>query len=350
MKKGMKAVMAGGIGAVMLLGLTGCSGTGSGPNSMPSVQKVQPAPMAQPFGALQVASDTYLKQSKQLAISSQEVYDKVVVGGDTSYLLVDVRNDDHYANAHIPGTIHISYADAWREEKVSHLPKDKKIVVIDYSGHAASQIVALWNMLGYDAVAMQNGMAGWSKSGDIIGGSPLACNPLHYPVVTVATGANSHDLPAIETKALALPELVMLQSKTATEKAIVIQATELKDKLSSGAYFVVDLRAPEHYQAGHIAGAVNIPFRLLAETDSLKKIPADKQTVMVCYDGHAASQAVRIVNQLGYNAVAMRDGMSIWTGDTKVIGSPVIACAQVLEHPIAKLNATLKASSGGAAT
>ena len=61
---------------------------------------------------------------------------------------------------------------AWREEKTSYLPKDKKIIVVDYSGHAASQVAVLWNMLGYDAVAMHNGMAGWSKSRDVIGGSP----------------------------------------------------------------------------------------------------------------------------------------------------------------------------------
>lgn len=346
----MNAVVAAIIGAVMLLGVSGC-GTSQAPAAVtPSVKKAQPQLLADPFGALQAASDQYLKQNKLLAISPQEVYDRVVVNSDPTYILVDVRSDEHYANAHIPGSIHVSYADAWREEKTSYLPKDKKIIVVDYSGHAASQVAVLWNMLGYDAVAMHNGMAGWSKSRDVIGGSPLPCDPLNYPVVQIAGSTTNYDLPVLAAKAATLPDLVAIQSKAASEKPVVVQAAELQEKLAGGSYFVVDLRDSAHYQAGHIAGAVNIPFRTLAEQENLKKIPLDKQVVLVCYDGHAASQAARIVNQLGYNAVALRDGMSLWTGNTQVIGGAAVACAHVPENPVVKLNAVLKAAPGAAAT
>lgn len=349
MKKRLKTALVVGTGVVMLAGLGGC-GSNQPPASAPAIQKSQQALIGQPFSKLQEASDHYLKQNKALDISPQEVYDKVIVNGDSSYLLVDVRSAEHYANAHIPGSIHVNYGDAWREEKTSYLPKDKKIIVVDYSGHAASQVAVTWNMLGYNATPMKNGMAGWSKSREIIGGSPLACDPLQYPVAQATVSPVAYDLPAMDVKAATLSDLVALQSKGASEKPIVIQAAELHEKLAGGSHHVIDLRDSVHYQAGHIAGAVNIPFRSLAEQESLKKIPADKQVVMVCYDGHAASQAARIVNQLGYNAVALRDGMSIWTGDTKVIGGAAIACAHVPENPVTKLNAVLKAAPGGAAT
>ena len=350
MKNRVNAVMAVGISAVLLLGLSGC-GTSQAPVAVtPPVKKAQPQLIAEPFGTLQAASDQYLKQNKLLALSPQEVYDRIVVNSDPTYIIVDVRSDEHYANAHIPGSIHISYADAWREEKTSYLPKDKKIIVVDYSGHAASQVAVLWNMLGFDAVAMHNGMAGWSKSRDVIGGSPLPCDPLNYPVVQTSAAAGSYDLPALEAKAVTLAELVAVQSKAASEKSVVIQAAELQEKLAGSSYFLVDLRDTAHYQAGHIAGAVNIPFRSLAERENLRKMPLGKQIVMVCYDGHAASQAARIVNQLGYNAVALRDGMSLWTGNTQVIGGAAVACAHVPENPVVKLNAVLKAAPGAAAT
>ncbi len=349
MRKAIKTALITGIGAAMLIGLSGC-GSNQSPVSAPAIQKSQQTPIAQPFSKLQEASDQYLKQNKMLTVNPQDIYDKVVINSDTSYVLIDVRSAEHYANAHIPGSIHVNYGDAWREEKTAYLPKDKKIVVVDYSGHAASQVAALWNMLGYDAVAMKNGMAGWSKNREIIGGSPMPCDTLNYPVVQAAAPSASYDLPVMDAKATTVSELVAIQSKGASEKPVVIQAAELNEKLTGGSYYIVDLRDPVHYQAGHIAGAVNIPFRSLAEQDNLKKIPTDKQVVMVCYDGHASSQAARIVNQLGYNAVALRDGMSLWANDAKVIGGSVIACAHVPENPIAKLNAVLKAAPGGAAT
>ena len=350
MKNRVNAAVAVVMGAVMLLGASGC-GTNQAPATVtPPVKKAQPQLIAEPFGALQAASDQYLKQNKLLTISPDEVYERVVVNSDPAYVLVDVRSDEHYANAHIPGSIHVSYADAWREEKTAYLPKDKKIIVVDYSGHAASQVAVLWNMLGYDAVAMHNGMAGWSKNREVIGGSPLPCDPLNYLVVQTTAATSSYDLPVLEAKAATLPDLVVIQSKKASEKPVVIQAAELQEKLAGGSYFVVDLRDAAHYQAGHIAGAVNIPFRTLAEQENLKKMPLGKQIVMICYDGHAASQAARIVNQLGYNAVSLRDGMSLWTGNTQVIGGAAVACAHVPENPVVKLNAVLKAAPGAAAT
>ncbi|MHC1760644.1 MAG: rhodanese-like domain-containing protein [Negativicutes bacterium] len=336
--------------AIPLLLIAGC---GAQPPSQTPVQQKAASPQValagSPFSLLRQETDRYLKSNRILAIDAQAVYEKAVVNADSSYYLVDVRSDEHYAKHHIPGSVHIAYADTWRPNKTEFLPRDKKIVVIDYSGHSSSQVAALWSMMGFDAVAMKHGMAGWSKDKEVIGGSPIPCEPKNFAVVKDAAPAGNHEFPALDIKSSTLQELLQLSAENATGKTVVIQADDVLAKVTAKNAFVLDVRATEHYNAGHIAGAVNIPFRSLMEEESLKKLSPSQQIIIVCYDGHAASQATRVLNQLGYNAVAMRDGMSLWTGDISVIGAKAIACT-IPERLTAHLNAPLNPGPSTAAT
>ena len=222
-------------------------------------------------------------------------------------------------------------------------------MVVDYSGHSSSQIVALWSLMGFDAVAMKHGMAGWSKDKDIIGGSPLPCETKNFPVVKDVAQTMSYPFPVLDVKGTDALDILRKRAEAVAAKPVVIQADDLLVKIKSNAVTVVDTRLPQHFSAGHIQGALNIPFAKIAEPESLKQIPADKPVVVVCYDGHASSQASRILNQLGYDSSALRDGMSIWTGDAGIIGAPAVACA-VTEQPTAQLNAPLAPGPSAAAT
>lgn len=342
MRQTLKRWGAGFLALALAAVVAACGGGPAGPEAKP------PAALAgDPFAQLAAASDKYLKENRPLTIEPAEVLARAVAGTDQTLYLVDVRTDEHYAQAHIPGAVHIAYADAWREAKIAFLPRDKKIVVVDYSGHSASQVAALWNLLGFDAVAMKHGMGGWSQDKEVIGGSPLACEAFGYPVVLAETAAGSYGRPKLETKAGALAELITSRSQEAGETPPVIQPKDFKEKLAS--YYIVDLRQAEHYRAGHIEGAVNIPFRAVAEPASLQKLPPDKNIVLVDYDGHAASQAARLLNQLGYTVTVLKDGMSVWSADEKVVGAPSVACITG-EKPTVKLNAPLKPGPSTAAT
>ncbi len=337
------------IASIPLVMLVGCGQQKSPMAQSPAAATPSVPVVSAPFDALQQASDKYLKTNKPLLIEPQEVFQKVVAAVDQAYYLVDIRSDEHYANNHIPGAVHISYADAWRPAKTEFLPRDKKIIVVDYSGHSSSQIAALWSLLGYDAVAMKHGMAGWSKNKDIIGGSPLPCEPKNFATVKEVPAITTHDLPTLDVKAANESELVRKRAEAIATKPVVIQADDLLAKVTAKSAFVLDIRSAAHYQAGHIAGAVNVPLQDLATQDNLKKLPSNQQIVIVCYDGHASSQAARLLNQLGYDTVALRDGMSVWTGDSSVIGAKAVAC-EVPERATAKLNAPLNPGPSTAAT
>jgi len=77
-------------------------------------------------------------------------------------------------------------------------------------------------------------------------------------------------------------------------------------------FFILDIRKPLDYCAGHIAGAVNILFEEVAKPENLARLPMDMPILVVCYTGHTASQINSILNLLGYNAWTLRFGMTSW--------------------------------------
>lgn len=341
-----------GVGLSILL-LTGCSQTKApSAGSPPPAKQTPAATLSSPFAATRQLAEQFLQSGRPAYIEPQEVYQKAVVERDPSYYLVDIRSDENFAAHHIPGAIHISYADVWRSNKTDFLPRDKKIIVIDYSGHSSSQTAAFWSMLGFDAVAMKHGMAGWSKNKEVIGGSPLPCEPKNYPTVTkpaTSAAVGAYDLPKLELQAANEVELLRKRAEAISAKPVVIQADDLLSRVKDKSIFVLDIRDSVFYQAGHIETAVSVPFRQLLQDSGLKQLPPDKPIAVVCYDGHLASKAARLLNQLGYDAVALRDGMSVWSSDPKVIGAKAVAC-DLPERLTAKLNAPLSPAPSAAAT
>jgi rhodanese-related sulfurtransferase len=80
-------------------------------------------------------------------------------------------------------------------------------------------------------------------------------------------------------------------------------------------YFIVDTRQVGQYCAGHLPGAVNIPYQYAAGPSNLALLPMDMPIVVVCVTGQTASQVMAIYNMLGYNAYNLRGGMSQPGGD-----------------------------------
>ncbi len=50
----------------------------------------------------------------------------------------------------------------------------------------------------------------------------------------------------------------------------------------------------------------------------LSKLDPEREIVVVCYTGQAASQVTGLLNNLGYKAKALLFGMSSWTTDPNV--------------------------------
>lgn len=81
-------------------------------------------------------------------------------------------------------------------------------------------------------------------------------------------------------------------------------------------FYLLDIRRPADFAAGHIAGAVNVQLGDVANPGVLAALPTDKPILVICYTGHTASIANAILGSLGYNAWTLRFGMTSWNAAT----------------------------------
>ena len=76
--------------------------------------------------------------------------------------------------------------------------------------------------------------------------------------------------------------------------------------------FLLDVRQPDEYRAGHIEGASLIPLGELGQR--LAELPRDTEIICVCHSGSRSSHATRLLGKQGYKAVNLHGGMIAWAG------------------------------------
>lgn len=96
----------------------------------------------------------------------------------------------------------------------------------------------------------------------------------------------------------------------------LITAEEVFTLNQTGKVYIIDLRAANDYQAGHIKNAVNVQLAdLLTHIKTVDVSKYDK-IALVCYTGQTAGFGTALLRFLGYNTVFdMRLGMCTWHED-----------------------------------
>lgn len=90
-----------------------------------------------------------------------------------------------------------------------------------------------------------------------------------------------------------------------------LSAAELNEKLKFGKHpMVIDVRQPEEFRQGHIAGAKLIPLGELRK--HMKELPQGREIVCVCASGNRSSSAAKILAKEGFNVFDMKGGMLAW--------------------------------------
>jgi rhodanese-related sulfurtransferase/predicted small lipoprotein YifL len=311
--------------------LTGCSSKNDETTQRPAAENTAPVTEQQQTQSgvaesaqLIEATNTYLSSGKAPTISNQDVNDKIIVGKDSGYQIVEIRKPEDYAKGHVPTAINIPYGEFFNKENLAKLDKNKKIVVVCYTGHTASQITLLLNQLGYDAYAMKFGMMGWTADETVLAQKPFV-KAAGYPVETTVNEAPANfNLPEVTTGKQSFEDILLAKTEQYLNsgKAPTVSAQDVYDKVVVGkdpGYVILSVRKAEDYAKGHVAGAINIPYAQVANEENLKKLPTDKKIIVICYTGHTASQITMFLNQLGYDAYAMKFGMMGWTADEKVL-------------------------------
>lgn len=118
------------------------------------------------------------------------------------------------------------------------------------------------------------------------------------------------------TKNIANALLVLIASVSVACAQQYKNATpqEAKAMITKGNVVVVDVRTPQEWNAGHLAGAVLVDFYDANFESNIKKVAKDKNVVVYCARGRRSASAAEKMTAWGWKDVTnMTGGYSAWS-------------------------------------
>jgi rhodanese-related sulfurtransferase/DNA-binding transcriptional ArsR family regulator len=99
---------------------------------------------------------------------------------------------------------------------------------------------------------------------------------------------------------------------TAKDDLEPVPAGDLLERVKKGLVTVLDVRPPEEFAAGHVAGAINIPIHELQKR--LAEIPRRREVVAYCRGPYClmSFEAVQLLRSKGLKARRLEDGLPQW--------------------------------------
>ncbi|MBN9037535.1 MAG: hypothetical protein J0H53_15820 [Rhizobiales bacterium] len=243
------------------------------------------------------ASDFRLDRKNDIRVDKAYVAGKV---GASDAVIIDGRNEEAYADGHIPGAQAVPAASLLNKDAtlqsqpvLTALLQSKGVApdreVVSYCGSgvaAANNYLALKN-LGYTNVVLYDGSwDDWSR--DPRAGQQVSLANYTFDGTDKASDGAPQFLDEAAVKALA----------------------------NDPGAVVVDVRSPSDYEAGHIPGSVNVYWdrtldkdRVLLPAEQLRKLYADagvtpeKRVVLFTRGGLQLSHSYTVLNLLGFGKV-----------------------------------------------
>ncbi|MHB8630471.1 MAG: rhodanese-like domain-containing protein [Candidatus Limnocylindria bacterium] len=86
---------------------------------------------------------------------------------------------------------------------------------------------------------------------------------------------------------------------------------KLQDARDRSDLHLLDVREPNEWKAGHIAGSQHIPLGELRTR--LGELPKDRPILAVCRHGNRSDSAARGLRTLGYTVESLDGGVTAWT-------------------------------------
>ncbi|MEA1910717.1 MAG: rhodanese-like domain-containing protein [Spirochaetota bacterium] len=266
------------------------------------VQKeVQAEPVVQ-IDTLEIAVNGYFenKPDHNYMIAQKDIVDMVIAGEDM--VLLDIRKPEDYAKGHLKGAVNLPWGIELYNQ-LRYIPRDKDVYINCYSGQTAGQAVVLLNVAGISARSIKYG---WNFGISKVEGVEAV---IETEATVLDTSKSWETDAAIDAAYKAYYTEFASLSGTPFGSNIVSEenAKKILDSGDSDVVFV-SIRKPEHYAAGHIDTAINIPWAK-GMNDMFASLPADKKIIVNCYSGQTAGQAVAGLKLLGYDAVSLKGGM-----------------------------------------
>lgn len=258
--------------------------------------------------------------------------------------VVDTREPADFDKGHIPGAVNIPLQTLAQRllDNTSGIPMDKEVLVASYwgnDGNMASLLINIYRIAdptnpgSYPkSTALFAGMTSWSFSRALVPANTRfddgagVVNVEKAVEATAHAGADQGAFPnfapfTAATDTVVKKILVRANSylnSVPTQFDLQVYAKTLADNLENGNAAddpqIISVRGGADYAAGHIPGAINIPYRSVADLANYSKfVDPAKPVVAYCYTGHTGSLSTMALGILGYNVRDILYGMNGWS-------------------------------------
>jgi thiosulfate/3-mercaptopyruvate sulfurtransferase len=251
--------------------------------------------------------------------------------GSPNLLVVDLSKATTYAQYHIPGAVHLEYAqiihgrpptpgllpdDAQLSRAFSSIgltPATHVVAYDDEGGGKAARLLWTLEVIGHAHASLLNGgLHAWANEGHAHNHAPVAVTPSDYTVKRTNQGFADKDY---VLSRLGKPDVALLDARSAAEYT------------GAKAYSA---------RGGHIPGAINIewleamdqqrnlrlkPAEELRALFAARGVTPDKEVITYCQTHHRSALSYLVLKSLGYpNIKGYAGSWSEWGNDP---GTPV---------------------------
>lgn len=99
-----------------------------------------------------------------------------------------------------------------------------------------------------------------------------------------------------------------------------VEANEFEQAILEPGVFLLDVRTPQEYAEGHIAGAINADVRADGFMDNIAGIlPKDMKAAVYCRTGNRSKTAAEQLVRAGYQVIELNTGITGWTEAGKAV-------------------------------
>ncbi len=229
-------------------------------------------------------------------LSAEELAKKIAAGEDLTIL--DSRPLEEYRNLSIPGGIDCPGAELVHRV-FDAAPDPETLVVVNCAGRTRSIIGAqsLINAgIPNKVMALKNGTMGWELAG-----------------FEVARGKTTHASdPSIEGAKKAQSAAARVAQKFGVRSVDVAQVRQWEKETATRTLYMLDVRTPGEYAAGHLSGSRHAPGGQLVQATDEYAVTRHARVVLVDDTGVRATMTASWLIQMGWNEVfVLKDGLAL---------------------------------------
>lgn len=130
----------------------------------------------------------------------------------------------------------------------------------------------------------------------------------------LAEFASNHPFLALAV-VVSLFAVLFYELRLKTQGTAQLSTTDAVRLINKGAT-IVDVRKPEHYGAGHIVNARNVPLSTLEADPAAVHKSKNRPLLTVCDNGSSSGKAVSLLRRAGFEAVfSLKGGLASWRAE-----------------------------------